>query len=415
MQAICDECDIAIVGAGLVGASLALALGARGWRIALIENALPATGKPAWDERCIAINAASRDIFTQLGVWDDIGSASAPILATHISERGRFGVARFSAAEAGLDALGYNTPLRVLNAELQRRALAQRQLQTRIPAQVVGFEADAEWATLSLAEADGERSSRLRCRLVVAADGAQSSLRQMAGIGVEVKDYAQVAVVSALRLRRPHAGVAYERFLHEGPLAILPKPDDAGDPCCSLVWTVAAQHAPRALSLGDADYLNEAQQAFGERLGPFKALGRRSAYPLLRRMATQLTAQRLVLLGNAAQTLHPVAAQGFNLGLRDVAVLAAALLDAQVADPGDADLLARYAAARSDDRRRVADFTDLLVSSFSNRVPVWSGLRHLGLLAVDLAPGLRTRMLRQNLGLLGGVPPLPGAPTVTSA
>lgn len=392
------DVDVAIVGGGLVGASLAVALAHTPLKLALIEAATPPASAVSWDERCIALNDGSRRIFESLGLWPELAAAAQPIKATHISERGRFGVARFTAAEAQLDALGHNTPLRVLGAALLSRVTAQSNLQWIAPARVAALELERAAATLTLA--DGRS---LRARLVVAADGASSTLRALLGLGAEVRDYEQSAIVTAVRVQRDPQGVAYERFTPEGPFALLPKPrlvdDAAGGHPCSLIWTLPTARAEALQALPEAEFLALAQSTFGERVGRLLSLGRRIVYPLQRTVGETLSAPRVLFCGNAAQSLHPVAAQGFNLGLRDVAALAAQLQ--QVADPGEPALLADYVAARADDRRRTANFTDQLVRLFSNQLPVVSSLRNLGLLALDLLPPAREAVLRQNLGHAG--------------
>lgn len=396
--------DVAIVGGGLVGVSLAVALANTQLKFALIEAAATPVSAPAWDERCIALNDGSRRIFTEMGVWDALAMQAQPILSTHISERGRFGVARFTADEARLDALGHNTPLRAVGATLLAAAQARLQahLQWLCPARVTGLTMEPRRARLTLA--DGRT---VVARLVVAADGASSSLRNLLGFQAEVRDYQQCALVTAVRVQRHPAGVAYERFTPDGPFAVLPKPrlpDDfePGHPC-SLIWTLPTARAEVLQALPPEGFIAAAQATFGERLGRFLAVGQRIRYPLLRTVGETLTAPRLVFCGNAAQSLHPVAAQGFNLGLRDVAALAVRLAAAakQDADLGSDSLLADYAQARQQDRRRTADFTDQLVRVFSNRVPLLSSVRHLGLLALDLVPPAKDAVLRQNLGHRG--------------
>ena len=402
MNSQMHDVDVAIVGGGLVGASLALALRDTPLKLLLIEAAVPPASAPSWDERCIALNDGSRRIFDRLGLWSELAGQAMPIRSTHISERGRFGVARFTAEEAKLDALGHNTPLRVLGAALLSRAQAQGNLQWRCPARVRRLSVGADGAALQL-----DDGSTLSARLVVAADGASSALRGLLGLSAEVRDYQQSALVTALRVQRDPAGVAYERFTPEGPFAVLPKPRLAGDVevghSCSLIWTLPTERAETLQDLPDAEFLALAQATFGERLGHFLMVGKRTRYPLQRTVSETLTAPRVVFCGNAAQSLHPVAAQGFNLGLRDVAALANRLADAsaQGRDVGEAALLGGYAEAREQDRRRTADFTDQLVRLFSNRLPVVSQLRHLGLLAMDLMPPAREAVLRQNLGHAG--------------
>mgnify|MGYP001030137825 CR=1 FL=1 len=394
--------DVAIVGGGLVGASLAVALADTPLKVVLIEAFTPPATAARWDERCIALNDGSRHLLAQWGVWPSLAPQAAPITATHISERGRFGMARFSAADAGLDALGHNTPLRAVGAALLVRAQALPALQWRCPARVQALALGEKAAQLTL-----DTGETISSRLVVAADGASSALRGLLGLGAEVRDYAQCALVTAVRVQRDPSAVAYERFIPTGPFALLPKPrlvhDDAAGFPCSLIWTLPTDDAAQKLALDDAAFLGAAQQAFGERVGRFLAVGQRQSYPLQRTVSETLTAPRVVFCGNAAQSLHPVAAQGFNLGLRDVAALASLLREAALAaaDPGDATALAAYAAQREPDRRRTADFTDRLVRLFSNRLPVLAELRHLGLLALDLTPPAKQSVLRQNLGHRG--------------
>lgn len=388
-----NDYDIAIIGGGLVGASLAVALAESPLRVVLVEAAAPPASAPCWDERCIALNDASRRIFGGYGVWEAMRAEAAPIVATHISERGRFGTARFAAAEAGLEALGYNVPLRAIGAVLSARMAQLPNLTLLQPARLSAMRTGEQSVELDIDAAGVTRS--LSARLVAAADGARSAVRDLLGIAAERRDYAQHAIVSSVRLSRPHQGVAYERFTPDGPIALIPKPDDAA----SLVWTVPDEQVEARMALDDAAYLAQAQDCFGGRLGRFVELGRRWSHPLARVLSGSLTAPRTVFIGNAAQSLHPVAAQGFNLGLRDVASLAVEIAGAQ--DPGAAATLAAYAVRREQDRGRVSDFTDLMVRAFSNRVPFLAQARHWGLVAVELAPPLRGAVLRQHLGHLG--------------
>lgn len=387
--------DVVIIGGGLVGASLAVALAPLALRVALVEVAPPPALPPSWDERCIAINDASHQIFASLGVWPQISTAATAITATHISERGRFGVARFSAEAVGLPALGYNIPFRHIGAVLWQ-AMQNTATELICPARLQSMSVEAAQTRLSL-----DDGRELSTRLVVAADGAQSVVRGLLGLAAETRDYQQSAIVTAVRPSRPHHGVAYERFTPEGPFAVLPKPDNA----CSMVWTVPTAKVAEMLAWPEKNFLEQAQDMFGERLGTFRDLGRRNAHPLQRVMNETLTAPRTLFIGNAAQALHPVAAQGFNLGLRDVAAVAE-VLAGSAGDCGATPLLAEYAQRRTQDRQRMADFTDRLVRTFSNRIPGLRGLRHLGLLALDLTPAIKTRVMQQSLGYAGITPAL---------
>lgn len=392
--------DVAIVGGGLVGCSLAVALTRTqpAPRVALIEAMSARPTAPAWDERCIALNAASRRILESIGAWDALAGDAEPILSTHISERGRFGAARFTAEQAGLPALGYNTPLRAINDSLWSHARAAG-VTVLCPARLESLETFGDHVHVRLQD-----GSALRARLLVAADGARSAVREALGLSADTRDYGQSAIVTAIRTRHAHGGVAYERFLPTGPLAVLPKPRDAQGHACSLVWTVPTDQLAAFEALDDATFLSRAATQFGERLGAFQSIGRRQSYPLSRVMNEQLHAPRTVFVGNAAQSLHPVAAQGFNLGLRDAATLAELLHEG--GDPGSETRLAEYESQRRRDRRRTADFTDGLVRLFSNSLPGLRGLRHLGLLLLELETPARDAILRQNLGFGGPVPAL---------
>lgn len=402
--------DIAVVGGGLVGASLALAL-APHWRVILIESgqfSSVADGDiPAgpWDERCLALNDGSRRIYEGLALWPALSAHAAPIRATQISERGRFGVARFTAVEAGLDALGWNVPVRVIGTLLWQRLRAS-QVELLCCAEVENVQPHDDRTVLDVAlhetgeggSADAEENRQITARLVVAADGADSTVREKLGIGTRVRDYRQHAIISTVKIARPHRDVAYERFTPEGPFALLPKAPDA----CSVIHTVPSIRLDALMALDDASYLAVAQDVFGGRLGRFLQLGRRMPHALTRVLSHSRTASRVILIGNASQNLHPVAAQGFNLGLRDAANLAATL--AVAADPGEETLLADFARSRESDRKATSDSTDLLARAFSTRLPGISQVRHWGLLGVQLAPFVHRRMLRQHLGHCG-LPP----------
>ena len=393
------DADIVVVGGGLVGASLAIALAPGGKRITLIEAAAPPKSAPAWDEREIALNVVSRRIYAGLGLWERLAPDASPILATHISERGRFGVARFTAGDAGEEALGWNVPVRALGAVLWQKLGELPNVTVICPAKVQGVRHPRDSGGPVSLELDSRlRGNDIEARLVVACDGAQSAIRQALGIGVQETDYRQVAIVSAVKPERPHRGVAYERFLPGGPIAIIPKPDDR----CGLIWTVPADQAPAMLAWSDAEFLAALQDGFGTRLGRFLEVGRRNGHALTRVLSDALTAPRVIFAGNAAQTLHPIAAQGFNLGLRDVATVAE--LAGQAADPGAPEVLADYEQRRRTERERVSGFTDGLVRIFSNTVVGLAQTRHWGLLALDLLPAVKAAVMRQNLGFAGGTP-----------
>jgi len=395
-----DSFDVAVVGGGMVGASFALALSRTRLTVVLVEGvAQGSLAQPSFDERTTALGNASRRIFQSLGAWQRIAPEAAAIRAIHVSEAGRFGFARLDAREQGVEAFGYVAANRVIGTALYDRLRADARVAMRVPARVAGLDIGAERAELAL---EGERGAeRIAARLVVAADGAESRVRLAAGIDARVKEYEQVALVANVRADRPHDGTAYERFTSSGPLAVLPLHDGS----YTVVWARAPAQAAETLRLEDDAFLAELQRHFGWRAGRWVRAGRRAAYPLKLTRATAAAGTRAVLIGNAAQALHPVAGQGFNLGLRDAAALAETLAGAE-GDPGAAQLLARFAAQREADRRGVVGFTDGLVSLFGDaRGPI--GLaRLLALLLFDLTPPAKSALARVSTGFGGRTPRL---------
>jgi 2-octaprenyl-6-methoxyphenol hydroxylase len=398
--------DIAIVGGGLVGASLALALRPLGLKVALIEAQAPADtlAHPSFDDRTTALANGSVRTFEALGVWQDMRREAAPIRRIHVSEQGRFGVARIEAAEQGLQALGYVLRNRVVGAALWKELSRAGDMTVIAPASVLGTSPAGSHRSLRLDVQGVER--QLDARLVVAADGARSLVREQAGIAAEHWDYEQTAITTTVTTQKYHEYTAFERFTPEGPIAVLPLPDGR----CGFVWTRRPDAARGLLDLGDDAFLAELQEAFGFRLGRLLAVGPRAAYPLALTRAARHTAERLAVVGNAAQGLHPIAGQGFNLGLRDAACLAEILADALAAgeapDPGDARVLAAYADWRDQDQRRIVAFTDGLVRLFASPLGALRGLRSLGLLAFDAAPPAKRAMARLSIGAAGRVPRL---------
>jgi 2-octaprenyl-6-methoxyphenol hydroxylase len=399
------EYDLAIVGGGLVGASLALSLAPLGLRIALLEAVAPAFGTqhPSFDERTTALANGTVRAFKTLGVWAAMEREVAPIRKIHVSDRGRFGTARVDAAEQGLEALGYVVPNRVIGAALWEALARSPAVEVIAPAQVSRNELDGACRVVGY-ELGGETRS-LRARLVVAADGARSAVRQQGGIEAEHLDYEQVAITAVVTTQRFHDYVAYERFTEEGPIAILPLTDGR----CGMVWTRQPAEVARLLALADDEFLREFQAAFGFRLGRFLRIGQRASYNLALSRADRHVARRLAVVGNAAQGLHPIAGQGFNLGLRDAMSLAEVISDQRVAgitDPGDPDLLQAYADWRETDRRRIVAFTDGLVRLFSTPLGVLRSLRTVGILAFDVLPPAKSALARLSVGAAQRIPRL---------
>lgn len=394
---VADETlDILVAGGGLVGASLACAVARPGLRTAMVDPA-PATSAAAGDPRVIALSEGSRRILTGLGAWPGIAPHATPIRSIHVSQRGHFGVTRLRAADAGVEALGYVVPAADLLRVLMDCVRANADIEFIPGARVVGFVDRGDDVLASLNGAAGPRQRGTR--LLVAADGGRSLLREAAGIGTREWGYTQAAVVTVVETEQGHANVAYERFTDSGPMALLPMADRRS----ALVWTVREGEQQVLLDLDDGAFLARLEARFGGRLGRFVACGPRSAFPLSLVRSRDQYRGRLVVIGNAAHTLHPVAGQGLNLGLRDVAALSERVVDAwrMGGDPGADAVLSAYADWRRADQRNVSAFSDLLVRVFSNRFAPLSLLRSLGLTALDLLPPAKRLLTHHAMGLGG--------------
>jgi len=320
---------------------------------------------------------------------------AAAIRAIHVSDAGRFGFARLNAAEQGIEAFGYVISNRVIGAALWEKLRQATDLLLRMPARPEQVQIDAAGVTFTVA------AEPVSARLIVAADGAHSVVRTAAGIEADVENYDQVAIVANVAADRPHDGTAYERFTRSGPLAVLPLHDGS----YGVIWACSPEHSREVLSFDDATYLRELQERFGWRAGRFVRAGTRASYPLQLTRAAATVAPRTVLIGNAAQALHPVAGQGFNLGLRDAAMLAEVLAQAH-GDVGSPELLHGFAAWRAGDRSGVVRFTDGLVKLFGDTRPGVGLLRNLGLLLFDLSPPAKSALARVSAGFAGPTPRL---------
>lgn len=382
------DTDVTIVGGGPVGAVLALALG-QGARAPLGVTVLEAQPEsaPRTDTRTLALAHGSRLILERVGIWQQL-KAATPITRIHISQRGSFGRAMLSAEQAGLPALGYVISYAELQGALQA-ALRQSDAQYLTGAQVSALLPDAAAAQVQFAR-DGANKN-LRTRLAVLADGGRG-LKQIPGIVRESRDYQQSAVVCQVKTAEPHHNLAYERFTDEGPAALLPSGADY-----ALVWTTTPQRAQVLLALSETEFLKQLQAHFGDRQGAFLSAGKRSSFALGLQQSKPITGARLALIGNAAQMLHPVAGQGFNMGLRDAWELAQAILACEPQALGEPAMLNAYAAGRRLDTQGGVFFTDLLVRGFSNAIPGLRQLRGLALSALDALPPAKSFVVRRMI------------------
>jgi 2-octaprenyl-6-methoxyphenol hydroxylase len=407
--------DMVVAGGGMTGSCLALALEPLGLRVAVVEAvARDSPKQPSFDDRSTALSRSSQRMFEAMGLWPQVVAASTPIASIHVSDRGRFGFSHIDAAEQKVEALGYVVVNRVLGDVLQNALSTREGLDVLCPQRITSVNVSDDHAVVTVSDGHGVRN--LRCRLFVAADGARSTVRDLLGIRSTRIDYGQCAVTGNVLPERPMAKRAFERFTDSGPLALLPVTDGRA----AFVWCLSRADADGVMQLDDRDFTNRLQAAFGYRLGTFDKVGRRTAYPLELTRAARLTARRSVLIGNAANGLHPVAAQGYNLGMRDVAALCDCIADALQEEGdraviGDNRVLNAYAEWRRADHRKVVQFTDGLVRLFGSKWRTVRVLRSLGMLGFDLVPGVRSSFARHTMGLAGRLPRLSrGVPLMES-
>jgi len=382
--------DIIIVGGGMVGASLACALKNTSLKMAVIEAYEPHSEQQAsYDDRGIALAYGSQRIFESMGLWDQLAVHSTAISDIHVSDRGHFGVTRLSAQDENVPALGQVITARSMGQVLNQALSQQKNLEIIRPASVVDLNQHEDYVELILND-----NRHISAKLIVAADGAHSTLRQLLNLGALEYDYGQSAVTANITPERAHQGRAFERFTDTGPIALLPMSDNR----CSLVWTVKSGDEEHLLQLEESEFLKQLQDRFGYRLGKLKQVGQRNSYPLKLIQADQPIQQRIVLIGNAAHSLHPIAGQGFNLGLRDVAALAD-VLENNTDDCGDPRLLHNYAQWRQQDQDTVIDNTNTLVRVFSNNNPLLGHLRGTALTLIDLLSPAKHAIAQRSMGL----------------
>lgn len=404
------DCDVAIAGGGMAGATLALAISrwAPRLRLRIIEafplpdNAGPEDYQPSYDARSTALAWGTAEIYRQLDLWDAIAVRATPIQHIHVSQRGRFGATRLAASEHGQPALGYVVDNRWLGQVLLAALRNNPQIAWDAPTRVADARVQAQGMRLML-EREG-RSAALDAGLLVLADGGRSGLRDCLGFAVDQKDYHQHALIANVTTANSHGFTAYERFTEQGPLALLPRgaPDRAGHEN-ALVWTLPESQVEEVLGWDDATFLTHLQAAFGWRLGRMEKVGERTSYPLTLNRVHEPVGARVALVGNAAQSLHPVAGQGFNLAIRGLMHLAGGLAkQASLADETVVnEVLGHYAATYAQDRQRVMGLSDSLATLFDDQSPIPPAARELGLIGLDLVAPARRWFARQAMGLGG--------------
>jgi 2-octaprenyl-6-methoxyphenol hydroxylase len=391
--------DIAIIGGGLVGLCAALVLQHAKRSVTVIEAAnLEQVKAEGLNARSIALSASSVQIFRALGIWQQIEAQAAPIRHIHVSSRGRWGVTRLQATEYQLDALGYVIESRTLGRCLLDAVEASSRIKLQ---QNAVFESITQDTTVNIAYRRNRRLTRLEAKLALIADGAHSPARAALGIGHQTIDYGQAVVISNVEVGKPKTDTAYERFTAQGPLAMLP----LGGKRYACVWTLTPQLAAQACAQDDAEFGAALQDCFGFRLGLIERVGERFSIPIQRTRADALQSGRCLLVGNAANALHPVAGQSFNLALRDIACLYELLSEQSPSDfdAGKFDALAdEYEMLRLQEQRQVIRYGDGLVTLFSNELPLFDHLRAAGLGLLDLLPALKAQAALAGMGMTFG-------------
>ena len=400
--------DIAIIGGGMVGASLALLLANQkpDWKIALLEAQLFSEADKSqyqsnFDARSTAIAQGSVEILRELGVWEKLSQHATAISQVHVSDAGHFMGGLIDAGTYDLDAVGYVIPNAWIGGVLLAQLQTQSNIQLFAPVRVEKLIPLQQGAQLLVQSAN--EIFELNCKLAVVADGGDSPLRKSLGIDSHIKDYDQTALIANVAYSEPHKGVAYERFTAQGPLALLPLGDNETAKESALVLTLPRDQASEIFALNDQEFLAHLQQRFGNRLGKFLRVSKRHTYELKLVTASEQIRSHIVLVGNAAHFLHPVAGQGFNLSLRDCVCLVDALIHGEATGKqlGELSVLQDYLHRQQLDQALTIEFSDKLVRLFSSSSLPLIALRHLGFVGLDLMPAIKSQFASQTMGTAG--------------
>jgi 2-octaprenyl-6-methoxyphenol hydroxylase len=395
------EYQVIIVGGGLAGGCLAIALKQAGLKTAVIEAiSHEQRANSGAGDRALALAAGTVKMLERIGIWQEVETKATAIKKIHISDQGHFGKTRLSAENEGVNALGFVISARDIETHVCQ-LLGNYKIDQLCPARVVGLASGGDLAHLSIKKDD--ESHALSAQLIIGADGGQSSVRKLLEIRQKVVEYGQTAIVTTVKPEKNHRNIAYERFTSSGPLALLPMAN-----AFAVVWTRTHEQAESLLALSETDFIEQLHDCFGYRLGKFSLQAPRRAFPLTLVRAERMIDDRVVMIGNAVHQLHPVAGQGFNLGLRDVVQLAEMMIEQHQLgnDVGDASVLNRYAQARQEDHDRVVNFTNSVVQLFSNEWLPVAAVRNMGLALLDQLPLAKTQVARHAMGLSGRMPRL---------
>lgn len=396
--------DIIVAGGGMIGVSMALAISSFNLRIAVIEKVNRNEHiQPSFDDRSTALSRSSQNMFEAMGLWNQICEASTPIRSIHVSDQGRFGFSHICAEEQQVEALGYVVVNRVLGNVLMSEMGTKENVKLFCPSTVISVENKKKYCDVTIESNNLQK--KISAKLIIIADGLDSNVREILGIGVDRVDYSQNAIIGNVLTEKAILNRAFERFYESGSIAFLPIQDKRS----AFIWVLPEDQTEELMTASDDSFTELLQQQFGFRLGRLDGLGKRSCYPLVLTQAYRLTAERSVLIGNAANGLHPIAAQGFNLGLRDVATLTDCIFDGIQQSNLDSNIekiLHRYSEWRKPDHKKLVSFTDGLVSLFGSNKRSTRILRNLSMLGFDFIPGFRSLFVRHTMGLAGKLPRL---------